>query len=40
MLPLQQILLEATAAPEEEIASSHLSLEEAIDKFQFEEEEN
>ena len=40
VLPLQQILLEATAAPEEEIASSHLSLEEEIDKFQFEEEEN
>ena len=40
VLPLQRILLEAVAAPEEEIASSHLSLEEEIDKFHFEEEEN
>ena len=39
-LPLQQILLEVAAAPEEEIASSRLSLEEEIDKFHFEEEEN
>ena len=39
-LPLQQILPEVVAAPEEEIASSHLSLEEEIDKFHFEEEEN
>ena len=36
VLPLQQILLEATATLEEEIASSHLSLEEEIEKFQFE----
>ena len=40
MLPLQRILPEATAAPEKEIASSHLSLEEEIDKFHFKEEEN
>ena len=39
-LPLQQILPEVTAAPEEEIASSCLSLEEEIEKFHFEEEEN
>ena len=35
VLPLQRILPEAVAAPEEEIASSSLSLEEEIDKFQF-----
>ena len=40
MLPLQQVPLETVATPEEEIASSRLSLEEAIDKFHFEEEEN
>ena len=40
MLPLQRILPEAVAAPEEEIASSSLSLKEEIDKFHFEEEEN
>ena len=40
LLALQQILSEAAAAPEEEIASSRLSLEEEIDKFHFEEEEN
>ena len=39
-LPLQQILPEVVAAPEKEIAFSHLSLEEEIDKFHFEEEEN
>ena len=39
-LPLQQILHEAVAAPEEEIASSCLSLEEEINKFHFKEEEN
>ena len=39
-LPLQRILLEAVAVPEEEIASSRLSLEEEIDKFYFEEEGN
>ena len=39
-LPLQQVLPKAVAAPEEEIASSRLSLEEEIDKFCFEEEEN
>ena len=39
-LPLQQVLPEAAATPEEEIASSRLSLEEEIDKFHFEEEEN
>ena len=39
VLPLQQVLLEAAAAPREEIASSRLSLEEEIDKFHFEEEE-
>ena len=32
-LPLQQVLPKAVAAPEEEIASSRLSLEEEIDKF-------
>ena len=40
VLPLQWILLKAVAAPEEEIASSHISLEEEIEKFHFEEEEN
>ena len=39
-LPFQQILPEVVAVPDEEIASSHLSLEEEIDKFHFEEEEN
>ena len=39
-LPLPQILPEAAAIPEEEIASSHLSLEELIDKFHFKEENN
>ena len=39
-LPLPQTLLEATAIPAEEIASSRLSLEEEIDKFHFEEENN
>ena len=39
-LPLQQILHEAAAAPEEEIASSCLSLEEEINKFHSKEEEN
>ena len=39
-LPLQQVLPEAIAAPNEEIASSCLSLEKEIDKFHFEEEEN
>ena len=38
VLPLQQVLLEATAAPRGEIAFSCLSLEEEIDKFHFEEE--
>ena len=36
----RSILPEAAAAPEEEIASSRLSLEEEIDKFHFEEEKN
>ena len=39
-LPLPQILPKITAVPEEEIALLHLSLEEEIDKFHFEEEEN
>ena len=39
-LPLQRILPKTVAALEEEIAFSHLSLEEEIDKFHFEEEEN
>ena len=39
-LPLPQILPEVAAIPEEEITSSHLSLEEEIDKFHFEEEKN
>ena len=39
ILPLQRGLPEAAAAPREEIAFSHLSLEEDIDKFRFEEEE-
>ena len=39
-LPLQQILPKAAVAPEEEIASSCLSLEEEINKFHFKEEEN
>ena len=38
--PLSQNLPEAAAFPEEEIASSRLSLEEEIDKFHFEEENN
>ena len=36
--PLQQILLETAIVPKEEIASSHLSLAEEIDKFHFKEE--
>ena len=39
VLPLQRVLLEAAAAPKEEIASSRSSLDEEIDKFHFEEEE-
>ena len=39
MLPLQQVLPEAAAAPREEVASSRLSLEKEIDKFHFEEGE-
>ena len=39
-LPLPQTLPEAAAIPAEEIASSRLSLEEEIDKFNFEEENN
>ena len=39
VLSPQRILPEAVAAPKEEIASSHSSLEEEIDKFHFEEEE-
>lgn len=35
-----KILPEVATAPEEEIASSRLSLEEEIEKFHFEEEEN
>ena len=38
ILPLQQVLLEVVAAPREEIASSHSSLEEEIDKFHFDED--
>ena len=38
MLLLPWILLEAVAAPREEIAYSRSSLEEEIDKFHFEEE--
>ena len=38
-IPLQQVSLEATAAVEEEIGSSRLSLEEEIDRFRFEEKE-
>ena len=37
-LPLPHILPEVAAIPEEEIASSRLSLKEEIDKFHFEEE--
>ena len=40
VLPLQRILPEVVTAPEEEIASSSLSLEEEIDKFHFKEVEN
>jgi len=40
VLPLQWILPKAAVAPEEEIASSRLSLEEEIEKFHFKEEEN
>ena len=40
VLPLQRILPKAAIAPEEEIASSRLSLEEEIEKFHFKEEEN
>ena len=39
VLPLQLVLPEAAAPPEEEIASSSLSLKEEIEKFHFEEEE-
>ena len=39
-LPLPQILPEVAAVPEEKIASSRLSLEDEIDKFHFEEEED
>ena len=39
-LLLSQILPKAAAIPEEEIASSSLSLKEKIDKFHFEEENN
>ena len=39
-LPLPQILPEAAAIPKEEIVFSRLSLEEEIDKFHFEEENN
>ena len=39
-LPLPQILPKVAAAPEKEIASLRLSLEEEIDKFHFDEEEN
>ena len=35
IIPLQQVPLEASAAAEEEIASSRLSLEEEIDQFRF-----
>ena len=35
IIPLQQVPLEASAAAEEEIASSRLSLEEEIDQFCF-----
>ena len=38
VLPLQQVLPEAAAAPREEISSSRLSLEEEIENFHFEEE--
>ena len=38
--PLPQILPKVAAIPEEEIASSRLSLKEEIDKFHFEEENN
>ena len=38
--PLPQNLPEVAALPQEKIASSHLSLEEEIDKFHFEEENN
>ena len=39
VLPLQQDLPEAAVAPREEVASSHLSLKEEIEKFHFEEGE-
>ena len=39
VLPLQRVLLKAAAAPREEIAFSHSSLEEEIDKFHFDEDE-
>ena len=39
-LPLPRILPKVVAIPEEEIASSRLSLEEEIEKFHFEEGEN
>ena len=40
MLPLQRILPEVAPAPEEDIALSRQSLDEEIEKFHFEEEEN
>ena len=39
ILPLQRVLLVVAVAAREEIATSHSSLEEEIDKFHFEEEE-
>ena len=39
VLPLQQVFLEAAAAPREEVTSSHLSLKVKINKFHFEEGE-
>ena len=39
VLQFQQVLPEVATAPGEKISSSHLSLEEEIDKFHFEEEE-
>ena len=39
VLPLQRVLPKAATAPRVEIASSHSSIEEKIDKFHFKEEE-
>ena len=39
VLPLQQVLLEATVVAEEEITSFRLSLEEEIDRFRFMEDD-